>query len=162
MKRIFHAGGLFTAAVFLTLIGLAWSALLLAREPAFRRQQKRQITLENKLRVLENDAGALEALRQAFVAVGNGVNVNQQTKDIFGNDPAADIRIETATSSKPFRLHPVTVDYAFVVFETLTARIRAAEALRPPLKLTACVLEAAPGKTGEGHARLTFERIEWQ
>lgn len=162
MKRILRENALPAAAALLATVALAWSALLLAREPAYRRALARQAALEARLEALERDAAALDALRRAFADAGGNVDANRRMQDLFGKDTTARFQVETTAPSDQFRLHTATVDYAVVVYETLTARIRAAEALRPPLKLTACVLEAAPGKTGEGRARLTFEQVEWR
>jgi len=162
MKRILRENVIFALAVLLAAIALAWSAILLAREPAARRAQARRTALETRLEALERDAAALDSLRRAFADAGSGTDVNRNLQDLFGKDTTARFQVETTAPSDQFRLHTATVDFAAVNYETLTARIRAAEALRPPMKLIACVLEADPGKTGEGRARLTFEQIEWR
>jgi hypothetical protein len=162
MRRILHAGSGLAAATILTLAAMLWSLLLLAREPALQRQRALQGEQESELRELERESATLDALRQPYEGTDRGADPERLARDLFGTGAAADIRLETVALHESFRLHTITVDYATVVFETLPARIRAAEALRPPLKLTACVLEAAPGKTGEGRARLTLERVERQ
>lgn len=148
-------------AVVLLLAALLWSVLLLAGEPVFRRQLARQAALAQRLSALDREAAALEAYRQPFAALPAG-DPETQAKRLFAADGAPAIRVETSVSDETLRLHTITVDYENMDYAALVVSIRAAEAERPPLKLTACVFEAAPGKTGEGRARLTFEQIEWR
>lgn len=162
MRRIPRENIFSAAAALLAAIALSWTAILMAREPAYRHALARQAALETRLEALERDAAALDALQRPFADADGDGDVNRRMQDLFGKDPAARFHLETTTLAEQFQLHTATVDFAEVGYATLTARIRAAEALRPPLKLTACVLEAAPGKTGEGRARLTFEQIEWR
>ncbi len=149
------------AAAALLLAALLWSVLLLAREPAFRQQRARQAALASRLAVLEREEAALEAYRQPFDGIA-ATDPAAQAKRLFAIDGTPEIRVETTAPADALRLHTITVHDEAAVFDTLDARIRAAEAVRPPLKLTGCVLEAAPGKTGEGRALLTFEQIEWR
>lgn len=162
MKRILHENVCFGVAALLAISAVAWSAVQLMREPTFRREQAQQREMEARLATLERDAAILDALRRPFANAGGGVDVNRQLQDIFGADGTVKVNDETIAPSDQFQVHYATVDYSEVAYETLTARIRAAEALRPPLKLTACVLEASPGKTGEGRSRLSFEQIKWR
>lgn len=148
-------------AAGLLLAALIWSALLLAGEPGFRRQLSRQTALAQRLSDLEQAAAVLEAYRQPFADVAVTAPEVVARRALAAGS-ATEIRVETTSPADTFKLHTVTVDYEAVAYTSLTARIRAAEMERPPLKLTGCVFEAAPGKTGEGRARLTFEQIEWR
>lgn len=143
------------------LAALLWSVLLLAGEPGFRRQLARQAARAQRLTALDREAAALEAYRQPF-ADAAAADPDAVARRLFAVGSAPEIRVETTAPADTFKLHTVTVHYEAVAYESLTARIRAAEAERPPLKLTGCVFEAAAGKTGEGRARLTFEQIEWR
>jgi hypothetical protein len=146
-------------ALGLLLAALLWLVLLLAGEPQFRRQLARQAALAQRLNALDREAAALDAYRLPFAALAAD-NPEAVARHLFDVDGTPAIRVETSTPAETLRLHTITVDYENVEYERLVERIRAAEAARPPLKLTACVFEAAPGKTGEGRARLTFEQIE--
>ena len=148
-------------AVALMLVALCWSVLLLAGERGFRRQLARQAVLAQRLSVLDREADALESYRQPFGALA-AEDPENLAKRIFADGGAPTIRVETSTPADTLRLHTITVDYENVDYERLVERIRAAEAQRPPLKLTACVFEAAAGKTGMGKARLTLESVEWR
>ncbi len=148
-------------AAALLLAALFGSVLLLAGEPAFRRQCARQARLLQRLTALDREAAALEAYRQPFADLP-AADPEALAKRLFAADGAATIRVETSVPHETLRLHTITADYGTVEYAALVARIRAAEAARPPLKLTGCVFEAAPGKTGTGQARLTFEQIEWR
>lgn len=148
-------------ATALLLVALLWSVLLLAGEPAFRRQLARQAALAPHLAVLDQEAAVLEAYRQPF-ADAAAADPEAVARRLFADASTPEIRVDTAAPAETFKLHTVTVHDEAVDYGSLTARIRAAEAGHPPLKLTACVFEAAPGKTGEGCARLTFEQIEWR
>lgn len=163
MKRAGITNTVYSAtATALLLAALLWSALLLAREPAKQRQRDKQQTLTARLAALEREAATLEAFRQPFTGIVADKDLNSQLTSVFGSDGTARTQIETDSPTDSFTLHSVTVDYESVNYTTLTAHIRRAEALRPPLKLTDCLLEAAPGKSGEGRAQLKFERIEWR
>lgn len=148
-------------AVLLLLAALLWSVLLLAGEPGFRRQLARQAALAQRLTELDQAAADLEAYRQPF-ADAAAADPEALAKRIFAADSTPEIRVETTTPAETLRLHTITVDEGDVDYATLVERIRAVEAVRPPLKLTGCVFEAAPDKTGEGRARLMFEQIEWR
>lgn len=145
----------------LLLAALFWSVLLLAGEPGFRRQLAAQAAQVSRLAAMDREAASLDAYREPFaeVAAADPVAV---AKRLFTDGSAPEIRVETTVPADTLQLHTITVNYEAVAYGSLTARIRAAEAERPPLKLTGCVLEAAPGKTGEGRARLTFEQIAWR
>ncbi len=149
------------AGAALLLAALLWSVLLLAGEPGFRRQCARQAALAQRLAAMDREAAALEAYRQPFAGTA-AADPETVAKRLFADGSAPEIRVETTAPADTFKLHTVTVHHDSVAYESLTARIRAAEAERPPLKLTGCGFEAAPGKTGEGRARLTFEQIEWR
>lgn len=150
-----------TAAVLL-LAALSWSLLLLAGEPAFRRQVAGLAAQASRLAALDREAAALVACRQPFTGTA-AADPEAAARRFFPADGSApEIRVETTAPADTFQLHAITVNYEAVAYGSLTERIRAAEAERPPLKLTGCVFEAATGKTGEGRARLTFEQIAWR
>jgi len=162
MKRVTdYSSWMIRGAAVLLLAALLWSVLLLAGEPGFRRQCARQAALVQRLAAMDREAAALEAYHQPFAGTV-AADPAALAKRLFADGSAPEIRVETTAPSDTFKLHTVTVDFDSVAYESLTARIRAAEADRPPLKLTGCGFEAAPGKTGEGRARLTFEQIAWR
>lgn len=148
-------------AAVLLLGAVLWSVWLLSGESEFRRQTDQQAALAQQLASLQQDAAALEAYRLPFAGFGV-VDPEAEGRRVFAGTGSPTIRVETAALLETLRLHTVTVDYAHVDYAVLVERIRVAEAARPPLKLTGCVFEAAPGKTGGGQARLTFELAEWR
>jgi len=151
--------GLAASAVLL-LAALAWTTHLLVREPAYRRALRQQQVRVERLAQLEAEAEALEKLRLAFAT--EGIAIMPLAEDLFGHDDGLRIEVKTETNAVGLLIHTVTLDDDNVPYDTVTGRILKAERLRPPLKLVDCVLEPAPGKTGEGRARLAFERIEWR
>ncbi|HAS82115.1 MAG TPA: hypothetical protein DCS43_05420 [Verrucomicrobia bacterium] len=151
--------GLAVSTVLL-LASLAWTTSLLVREAGVRRTLRQQQVRMERLAPLEADADALDKLRLAFEA--DGTAIMPLARELFGEDDGLDIVIKTETNAVGLLIHTVTLDDENVPYDTLTACILKAESLRPPLKLVDCVLEPAPGKTGEGRARLAFERIEWR
>jgi len=149
------------AAVLLLLAALLWSLLLLAGEPGFRRRLARQAALAPRLAAMDQEAAALEAYRQPFAGLA-ATDPATVARRLFAADSTPEIRVETTVPDDTLRLHTITVDYGNVDYAALVERIRAAEAERPPLKLTGCVFEAAAGKTGVGKARLTFDLVAWR
>ncbi len=159
MTRKTNAVYVFIGALVVLVASLAWSLTLLAHEPgrrqALRQTEARMMRLEPLMRM----ARTLDARRAPFNEASGVADTVAQVDALFTAGNGAEVRIETV-GHEGWRLHRVSVTYVSVEYEVLAARIRRAEALRPPLKLVECVLEAAPGKTGAGRAGLRFERIE--
>ncbi len=152
---------LYVAAMLLAVTAIGWSLWLLSETPAFLRQAGRRQQLIVQLEALEKENAVLDALIRPFAETPAAEDLRRHLEEIFNNTDPERMGMDTVLIAERFSLHTVTVDEAHILYASLVERIREAEALRPPLKLAACLLEPAPGKSAEGRAVLTFERIEW-
>ncbi len=146
------------AAMLLCLLAAGWSLLLMAGEPTFRRDMEWYCGLDAQTTALEHQAAELDALAAPFAARTGTADSNRDITSLFGS---AQIQTETGESAS-YRLTTFTVTYPLVSFNNLVDPLNATESMRPPFKLISCHLEATPGKTGEGRARLVFEHVTWR
>ncbi len=148
-------------SILLAAIAIGWSLGLLAQTPAFLHQADRQQQLIVQLEALEREKNVLDAWIQPFTDSQPAGNLLPHLERIFDSTDPSQRQVDTTFISDRFPLHTVTFELPDVLYTSLVERIKRAESLRPPLKLTVCLLEPAPGKSAEGRASLTFERIEW-
>jgi len=116
----------------------------------------------SELRRLGDDVAEYHAAQRMFAELGDGaarVSFDQLVAAALPGHKPEDIRRHRASFGPGWTVEHVEVYLPEVPFESLVPLIEAAETLRPPWRLTKCVLSGSPRAPGTGRATLQFERI---
>ncbi len=117
--------------------------------------------LLDELQQLGESHADYAAARRAFEALDarSSANFEQAVQEALARRKPEDVRRDRENLSPGWAVERVEIYLTELPFEELAPLLQQAESLRPPWRLTRCVLSGSPRAAGTGRATLQFERI---
>ncbi len=149
-------------AGFIFLAGVVVSLERLFKYSNDRRKLMRCIADTKHLNALEAQAAALDRLVKPFESLNyeDAIDVSKFFESSFGPDAVDEVREERVPCGGGYEVNRVSVILSGIALKDLSLFVKAAETLRPPLRIVSCTIRASETQAGMGDVSLKLERIE--
>lgn len=141
-------------------IGLAWTAVNIARFGDAERILRNKIDATRELRGIKQKQDLLESAFISIAAVSNAALPLSILASSAVTGQVAEIReLDSLVLDRGLAAKRTEVKFSEVSLNSIGGFLRAAETQRPPWRMAECVISASPGANGVGSAAIIMETI---